>query len=305
LSRLSASGCPRIDYDFVVNKTFGKAGDAAIGQGLRSDAIAQAAALAPDCVECVPSVESTNLTLMSALLAGDPILPRVLVASRQTAGRGRRGRVWLSQEPDCLTMSVSLHRIRSHSLPTLAGLPLALGVAIAQLLSRNVQGIRLKWPNDLLRDDRKFAGMLVETRIVDGYERVVIGLGLNWRLADEVADALGAVATGLFDALPTPSQREQLAGQLAGAMISAAQAFFEAGFDDTAARWEPFDWLRNRSVVVLGAGGIEMAGVADGLGPAGVLRLLTTQGVRLIAAGDISVRDARDPSLQQGREGLR
>jgi len=305
LSRLSASGWPRIDYDFVVDKTFGKAGDPAIGQGLRADAIAQAAALAPDCVKCVSSVESTNLTLMSALLAGDPILPRVLVASRQTAGRGRRGRVWLSQEPDCLTMSISLHRIRSHALPTLVGLPLALGVAIANLLSQTVQGIRLKWPNDLLRDGRKFAGMLVETRIVDGYERVVIGLGLNWRLANEVADALGGVATGLFDALPARPQREQLTGQLAGAMIRATQAFFEAGFDDTATRWEPFDCLRNRTVVVFGAGGIEIEGVADGLGPAGVLRLLTPQGVRLIAAGDVSVRDARDPRVQPGREGMR
>jgi BirA family biotin operon repressor/biotin-[acetyl-CoA-carboxylase] ligase len=304
-SGLVAAACLRIDYDFVVDKTFGNAADAAIGQGLRPDAIAQAAGLSPACVECVPSVESTNLTLMSALLAGDPMRPRVLIAARQTAGRGRRGRVWLSQEPDCLTMSISLHRIRRHTAPTLAGLSLALGVAIAQVLSRTVENIWLKWPNDLLRGDRKFAGMLVEARVIDGYERVVIGLGLNWCLAAGTADALGGVATGLFDTLPARSQREQLAGQVAGAMIAAARAFFDAGFNETAAHWEPFDRLRNRPVVVFGPGGVTVEGVADGLGPAGVLRLLTAQGVRLIAAGDVSVRDARDARVQHGREDWR
>ncbi|MEK9721342.1 MAG: hypothetical protein VW257_09920, partial [Quisquiliibacterium sp.] len=106
---------------------------------------------------------------------------------------------------------------------------------------------------------------------------------------------LGGVATGLFDRLPEQAEREQLTGELVGALVDAGLHFFAVGFEDTAARWAPFDVLHQRPVVVLGPGLLEQKGIADGLGTAGLMRLRTDDGIRLISAGEVSVREPDAP----------
>jgi len=286
-------------------------------RGLDREAVARAGGLDPARVAIVESTGSTNQDLMSRPAGLDVPAPRVLIAARQTAGRGRRGRGWLSEPPDCLAMSISVHRVRDASAPVLTGLPIALGIAIADVLAAQVHGIGLKWPNDLLRDGRKCAGMLVEARTVDELERVVIGLGLNWRLPATLAgqpaapppasgeassDAAPLAPGGLFDALPPVEVRERIAGELARALVDCARRYLREGFGDTALAWARHDLLLGREIVVKSEGKTVLSGRADGLDRHGELRVRTRNGVQTVCAGEVSVRLS---AAQVGGDGAR
>ena len=259
------------------------------GGGLDAAVIARAARLAPGAVEVVDAIASTNSELMARPRSGSAVA--LLAAVDQFAGRGRQGRSFLSDPADSITFSVALERPRSPGAPALVGLPLALGVAVAGCAARHVAGVGLKWPNDLLRDGRKCAGMLVETRTSAAGERVVIGLGVNLRLSPAIAARLDQPVAGLFDAEPDRMPpREVILGEFARALIDAATAFFSEGFADTAARWARFDAFAGREVSILEQGRVVARGVAAGLDPTGALLLRTGVGVIAVAAGDVSAR---------------
>ncbi len=277
-------------------------------RGLDCEAIARAADLERSRVECVAEIGSTNLELMNRPMAPDALTPLVLIAGRQSAGRGRRGRTWLGGTPHGLAMSICIHRARRGAHAPLTGLPLALGAAIATTVAPYARGIGLKWPNDLLRDGRKCAGMLVETRTVGEMERVVVGLGLNWQMPPALARSLAGVAGdvpvardlaaqptappagGLFDALPEPVLRERITGELAAAIIACTRRFFELGFADTAVRWARFDALAGREVAIVLDAQRVLSGRAEGLDRHGALRVRTADGIVPVAAGDVSAR---------------
>lgn len=250
--------------------------------------IARAARLAPTDVAVVDRIASTNSALMAS---SEPL--RLLAAVDQFAGRGRRGRGFLSDPTDSLTFSVALERPRVPGAPPLTGLPLALGVALAEHVAGLVDGVTLKWPNDLLREGRKCSGMLVETRTSAAGERVVIGLGVNLRCSPEIAARLDQPVAGLFDAQPDRMPvREVLLGGLARALIDAATGFFARGFSDTAARWARFDAFAGKEVSILEDGRRIAIGIAQGLDATGALLLKTDRGVIAVAAGDVSARAA-------------
>jgi BirA family biotin operon repressor/biotin-[acetyl-CoA-carboxylase] ligase len=121
-------------------------------------------------------VDSTQAVAFA--LAADGAADRtVVVAQAQTAGRGRRGRLWIDEPGASLLTSIILRpRLTPARLPTLS---LAAGVAVAEALER-VTGLtpRLKWPNDVLVDGRKLAGILLESRIAPS-PFVVLGIGVN------------------------------------------------------------------------------------------------------------------------------
>ena len=125
--------------------------------GWPCDAIRDALApLLPGCrVEVLAEVASTNSELMRRARDGQTE-PTLLVAERQTAGRGRLGRAWHSGRGDALTFSLGLPLAPADW----SGLSLAVGVSVAESLHPQ---LRLKWPNDLWLDDRKLAGILIET----------------------------------------------------------------------------------------------------------------------------------------------
>jgi len=263
---------------------------------------------------------------MSRPAAPDALEPLVLISGRQSAGRGRRGRVWLGSAPDSLAMSICMHRARRGAPVPLTGLPIALGAAIAATVTPCSRGIGLKWPNDLLRDARKCAGMLIETRAVGELERVVVGLGLNWRMPPAFARSLAEIAAGatpapgtphcdgdgddgdgdrtppmsalpaggLFDELPEPALRERITGELAASIIECTRRFFELGFADTAARWARFDVLAGREVAIVLDAQRGFCGRAQGLDRHGALLVRTADGVVPVAAGDVSVRFLAD-----------
>ncbi len=139
-------------------------------------------------VEVVPQIDSTNSELMRRAKAGDQS-PILLVAEHQTSGRGRMGRHWHSagaglpgQTLGSLTFSIGL----PFNPLDWSGLSLAVGVSVADSLDpgrllgkAEGGGLRLKWPNDLLWQQRKLAGVLIETALMGQQRYAVIGIGLN------------------------------------------------------------------------------------------------------------------------------
>jgi BirA family biotin operon repressor/biotin-[acetyl-CoA-carboxylase] ligase len=145
-------------------------------------------------VEVVAQTGSTNADLRAR--ASTLAAPLLLIAEHQSAGRGRAGRSWLSSPEGSLTFSLAW---RFDGGPqALLGLPLAVGVALADTLGTLGQQVQLKWPNDVLKDGDKLAGILMETQSAPGGGTwTVIGIGLNLLMPDEMEAQLGRSAAGM------------------------------------------------------------------------------------------------------------
>lgn len=263
---------------------------------LDAERIRQAAACDALRIDAVERVGSTNAALLDAPLGDAPAPPRLLAAAVQTAGRGRRGRAWLSPPDRSAAFSLAFERhVRLEPPP--AALAVAVGAACATTLARWAPDIQLKWPNDLMRAWRKCGGILVECRRglphpASGttLERIVVGIGLNL-LAPPEGDAIGQPACGLFDhdALSAHAA-ETVIGMVAGAVVAAAERFFAEGLAPFLAAWERFDALAGERVAVHeGARAIDR-GVALGLDPGGGLRVRTSAGLRVLSSGEVSLR---------------
>jgi len=226
-------------------------------------------------VEVLPEIDSSNTELMRRARAGQHEAT-LLVAERQTAGRGRMGRAWQSQPGDSLTFSLSL----SLSPLDWSGLSLAVGLSLAENLHPDV---RLKWPNDLWFEDRKLGGILVEAASMAGRSQVVVGVGLNIR--PRVADGLSTTPAALTELLPHLTASECLA-RVAFPLIQTLLAFEHQGFAPLQARFDSRDALKGRRVHTSDG----QVGEALGVGPTGALRLQTDAGVQNIHSAEISVR---------------
>lgn len=232
-------------------------------------------------VEVLPEVGSTNTELMRRARAGQ-LEPVLLVAEQQTAGRGRLGRGWASQAGDSLTFSLGLPLApRDWS-----GLSLAAGVSLAESLDPQV---RLKWPNDLWLDDRKLAGILIETASSGeqpGARRyAVVGVGIN--IAPRDAAGLATPPAWLRELLPGVTAGEALR-RVAAPLVQAVQAFETFGFAPFQARFNARDALRDRAVVLSDG----TAGTAHGASEQGALLVHTASGMKPVTSSEVSVRPA-------------
>jgi BirA family biotin operon repressor/biotin-[acetyl-CoA-carboxylase] ligase len=236
-------------------------------------------------VEVVEETGSTNADLLAraATLSG----PLLLVARNQTAGRGRAGRSWLSSSEGSLTFSLAW---RFEGGPArLTGLPLAIGVALAETLERLDVQVGLKWPNDVLRDGDKLAGILIETQAAqDGGVWAVIGIGLNLLMPDELEAQIGRSVASL-PWLARMDRNELLAALLDG-LAGALREFERAGFAAFAARWNLRHAWHGETVTVLDGGAVLHEGSAAGVDDAGRLLLDTADGRIAVLAGDVSLR---------------
>lgn len=229
---------------------------------------------------------STNTEALAHLRAGGG--PLLLSASRQTAGRGRLGRSWQSDDA-ALTFSLAL------PLPAeldLAGLSLAVGCAVADVLDASGQRIRLKWPNDLFLDGAKLGGILIETVPLPGGERgVVIGIGLNLLPlppdADRSAYASGHAALQSLD--PAATAAATLA-RLAPALQALLADFRTLGFAAWQAAFSRRDLAAGRRVRVG-----DQVGLARGVSARGELLLETPTGVQACHGGELSLRLESSP----------
>lgn len=238
-------------------------------------------------VEVVAETGSTNADLLARCATLDG--PTLLVAEHQSAGRGRAGRSWLSAPGASLTFSLAWRF--AGPLQRLAGLPLAVGVALAEALAANGVQVQLKWPNDVLRDGAKLAGVLIETQAAPGGGVwAVIGIGMNLVLPDALEQEIGRPVA----AAPWLAQmdRDLLMAQLLGALEARLIDFDQSGFAPFCAPWNHLHAWQGHSVKIVDRGAVLHEGVAAGVDDSARLLLDTADGRIAIVAGDVSLREA-------------
>jgi BirA family biotin operon repressor/biotin-[acetyl-CoA-carboxylase] ligase len=246
-------------------------------------------------LEVLTEIDSTNSRLLAAA-APVPGKLDVCLAEFQTAGRGRRGRAWSAPLGSGLCLSVGW---QFSGMPAGPGpLTLAVGVAVRRVLER-VAGvtIALKWPNDLVFDERKLGGILLEIAAeAHGGAHVVVGIGLNVSLPRELGRLLSDWPRGAVDLTAALGREPPPRAVLAGALVNELTTLFvdypEHGFAAYRTEWRSADFLRGRAVHLDEPGG-PVFGTAVGIDADGAL-LVEAAGVRRrVVAGDVSVRGRR------------
>lgn len=236
-------------------------------------------------VEVVQETGSTNTDLLARAAA--LTAPLLLVALHQNAGRGRAGRSFLTASGGALTFSLAWKF--DAPLQRLSGLPLAVGVALTDALAALDVPVQLKWPNDLLKDGAKLAGMLIETQAAPGGGTwAVIGIGLNLTVPAALERQIGrsvAAATWLAQ-----MDRDALMATLLDALAINLSAFAASGFAPFAARWNSRHAYQGQDVTIIDNGVVLHAGRAAGVDDTGALLLDTAAGRVAILAGDVSLR---------------
>ncbi|MBN8923589.1 MAG: biotin--[acetyl-CoA-carboxylase] ligase [Rhodanobacter sp. 68-29] len=220
----------------------------------------------------------------------------MLLAETQSAGRGRRGRHWLS--PPGLNLYLSCVKRFDTGFAALSGLSLAIGVIVLRALAAlDVAGAGLKWPNDVLaaaagQAPGKLAGSLVElSGEYQGPCAAVIGIGLNLRLTDALRAQAGQPACDLATlAGGTPPDRNRAAAALIAALAEGLGQFEREGFAAFADEYARHDLLRDRALRLSGADG-ERDGIGAGVDGRGALLLRLPGGeVQRVDSADVTVR---------------
>ncbi len=232
-------------------------------------------------------VDSTNRFLLEEEGLGE-VGVHACVAETQSAGRGRRGRAWVS--PGGANLYLSVLRTFAVVPELLQGLSLAMGVAVARAMqSLDVQGIALKWPNDILLGGVKLGGILLQTSARSrGPWRVVTGIGINVDMPADAGANIDQPWTDLAAHGAHPG-RNRLASRVLSEVILAQEQFVEAGFEAFRHDWELLDALRDREVELHDVSS-SRCGTARGVDAGGAL-LLEVQGrCEHVVSGDISLR---------------
>ena len=239
-------------------------------------------------IDILEHAGSSNALLLQRATQGAPG-GSVLAVEWQSAGRGRMGRSWHAGLGDALTFSV-LWRFE-RGLSGLSGLSLAVGVALLRALRElGVPQARLKWPNDVMLEEGKLAGILIEAQgEMLGPCAVVIGIGLN--LAPPPAAArLDQPAADLLACGITLSERSRVLGLVLKHLVMVLQQFAADGFAPFREEWEQAHLFRQRPVMLRMPDGSAVEGVALGVTDAGALRVETAGGLREFHSGEVSLR---------------
>lgn len=249
---------------------------------------AQLQALAPMApIHCFPVIDSTNQFLLERVnqaRAGECCL-----AECQTAGRGRRGKPWIS--PFGCQLILSMYWRLEQGMAAAMGLSLAVGVAVVEALeSLGYQGVELKWPNDLYYQGRKLAGILVEMSGSAGAScHLVIGVGLNLAMPAREGGRIDQAWAELRHINPELVDRNQLAARVIERLQTAMQTFEQSGLGSFVDAWNRLDHFAGRPVRLL-MGDQEVRGIARGIDDRGALRLETEEGIKFYLGGEISLR---------------
>ena len=237
----------------------------------------------------LPEVDSTNRFLLEAEDGAEPGV-QACVAETQTAGRGRRGRGWHSPYGASLYLSVLRHFALAPE--SLQGLSLAVGVAVARAMAHlDVQGIALKWPNDIQLGGEKLGGILLEMSTLSARScRVVTGIGINIHMPGDADAGIDQPWTDLATHGAHPG-RNRLAASVLAQVILAQQEFSQGGFTVFHGEWQRLDGMRDREVVLQDNERMRR-GTARGVDSHGALLLEVDGRCERILSGDISLRPA-------------
>ena len=231
-------------------------------------------------VEILPELDSTNSELMRRARAGR-LEPVLLVAERQTAGRGRLGKEWLSSaaaDGASLTFSLGL----PFAPADWYGLSLAVGLSIVESLHPALQ---LKWPNDIWLQGRKLGGILIETVCVGDVRFAVIGVGIN--ILPRESAGLQIPPAALTEILPDNTASATL-GKIVPDLVLALKRFELQGFANLRSAYHARDLLYGQNIVCSD----NVTGIARGVDANGALIVHTAQGIKKISSAEVSIRPA-------------
>jgi BirA family transcriptional regulator, biotin operon repressor / biotin---[acetyl-CoA-carboxylase] ligase len=247
-----------------------------------------------ECFDVYLTINSTNTVAMEHAQRG--ALIHLVLAEHQSQGRGRRGRTWVS--PFGRNIYLSLVWSFQNGVAALEGLSLLVALAVVRALKRlGVHGLALKWPNDVLLDGSKLAGILLEIQgDMTGPCRVVIGIGLNVQMPRAAAAHIDQAFSDL-QASAVMLDRNRIAAALIDELFSALDSFDAHGFAPCREEWEALDLYKGREVEVH-SGNSTIRGIVKGVDAGGALLLNTASGLQVINGGEVfpSLRPITAPS---------
>jgi BirA family biotin operon repressor/biotin-[acetyl-CoA-carboxylase] ligase len=237
-------------------------------------------------VEIHRVISSTNDVVMQRL-AESRSSQILCAAEMQTAGKGRRGRRWVS--PFGSNIYLTYGRFVRRNLSGFGGLSLVVGMlAVDVLRSMGLQNVGLKWPNDIMLDGGKLGGILLELRASEARGiGLVAGVGLNLSLKAEEASSIDQPWSAISSQLAMP--RNILLGRLGGMMVNVIQAFEDVGFDSFVDKWGEYNLYAGQQINVIRGSEI-ISGVDNGVDRDGNLLLRTETGLEVHNSGEVSVR---------------
>ncbi|SCY64490.1 BirA family transcriptional regulator, biotin operon repressor / biotin-[acetyl-CoA-carboxylase] ligase [Nitrosospira sp. Nl5] len=243
-------------------------------------------------LEVLDTVESTSSLLLqkAATELSSPSTGTHAVATElQTSGRGRRGRQWHSGLGDGLAFSLLWRFQQGASF--LSGLSLAVGVAIIRALkSAGIEGVTLKWPNDVMFNFCKLAGILIELQgDMFGPTVAVIGVGMNLKLAGNVQARIDQGATDVFSATGKMPDRNKLLAALLIELILVLREFEHRGFAPFKKEWTDHHICENKPVTLRLPDGSSQEGMVHGVTDDGSLLLRTSVETRGYSSGEVTL----------------
>ncbi|MES2356202.1 MAG: biotin--[acetyl-CoA-carboxylase] ligase [Pseudomonadota bacterium] len=240
-------------------------------------------------LQILDSVNSTNSFLLQRAHEG-AVHGDCVATELQTHGRGRLGRAWHTGLASALTFSV-LWQFKC-GIAGLSGLSLAVGLAVARgCEALSVTGVKLKWPNDVIHNGRKLAGILIEVQgEMLGPSTAVIGIGINHQLSSQVLAEIDQAVVDLAGiANPIPSRNVVLA-ELLRALNDVLTDFEAKGFSPLISDWEARHAYQTKLVQLMLPDRSVIRGVAEGVAADGALKIRTSTGPMQFSMGEISMR---------------
>lgn len=237
-------------------------------------------------------IDSTNAALKRRALSED-IHGVALFAETQTAGRGRLGRVWVSPPKSNIYLSLGW---RTGLEPLeLAGLSLAVGCAIGEGLERNFGlKMQLKWPNDLYLGGKKCGGVLIDLVQSSNQDwTIVVGVGLNVAMPNSGGNDIDQPWTDLGSHSAVPLTRNEVGGQLLGALVPLLSSWQVGAFSQWRESWSRRDLMAGHQITVQ-QGNHSISGRADGVDHSGALRVVTNEGLTVVQSGEASMLRSKE-----------
>jgi len=257
-------------------------------------------------IDVLMSIDSTNSQVMRLFQKG--CNRPVVLAEKQTAGRGRRGRVWHS--PFASSIYLTVGWIYAEGISAIEGLSLVVGLKVVEALqSFGATELQLKWPNDIYWRQRKLAGILIDVQNNPaGVCQVAIGVGINVNLQETQSTLIDQPWVDLGQILQADDgpveglsviSRNKLAAELLNHLIPALLTLPEKGFSAYQREWQRYDACYGKPVT-LQSGTSVIAGRACGVNSQGAYgidindpKIVSQSGpatIHYVSGGEISLR---------------
>jgi len=243
-------------------------------------------------LEVHPVIDSTNSEFMRRIQKDEPLdSGTVIVAQMQTAGRGRRGRTW--QSPFGANLYYSYYWLLDDGLQAAMGLSIVVGLAVYDTLKKQYGlEVQLKWPNDILVDNKKLAGVLVE---LDGQPqgpcKLVIGIGLNIKMPDNYSEQIDQPWTDLSLLNPNNEaiNKNKLVAQLTHCLETRLEEYRQTGLLNMHQEWNKLHAFQDK-LVTLATGKRTWQGICEGIDPQGGIKIRQNGELKSYFGGEISLR---------------